>query len=274
MEDTARIVAKNIMELNKIELKKMTHDFNAISSRMMRVRFDEYNIVLKKFITFIENNEIIMDYINSGKSDEFDAEAEYRGVASSGGRVTFDFGPSLEEETYQIYAVMKYVLESDSNISRAFLMQYGTRKYQEIVKEFNDRVLLVLIQNIEGHLTKVGYEMGMDEKTYWNVSGGQVNIASDNATINATQNNGVMADDVNKMVDTILSNLSGLDKDNAETLTDSVNMIRDELLKPEPKRAIISNGIKLIAPIMTIANGIPTLATNIQSLIDFATKFI
>lgn len=25
---------------------------------------------------------------------------------------------------------------------------------------------------------------------YWNVSGGQVNVASDNATINATQNNG------------------------------------------------------------------------------------
>ena len=50
--------------------------------------------------------------------------------------------------------------------------------------------------------------------------------------------------------------------------------VKDELLKPEPKRTIISNGIKLLAPMISIVNGIPTLTTNIQNLIDFASQFL
>ena len=48
------------MDLNKKELKKIMHSFNSISSRMMRVNFDEYIIVLKKFIDYIDNNPIII----------------------------------------------------------------------------------------------------------------------------------------------------------------------------------------------------------------------
>ena len=48
------------MDLNKKELKKIMHNFNSISSRIMRVNYDEYNIVLKKFIAYIENNLIIL----------------------------------------------------------------------------------------------------------------------------------------------------------------------------------------------------------------------
>jgi len=39
--------------------------------------------------------------------------------------------------------------------------------------------------------------------------------------------------------------VSSVNKEDAETIVDSVNMIKDELLKPEPKRTIISNSIKL-----------------------------
>ena len=46
-------------------------------------------------------------------------------------------------------------------------------------------------------------------------------------------------------------------------------MIREEIMKPEPKRNIISNGIKLLAPMISIANGIPALAENIQKFIDY-----
>lgn len=262
------------MELNRVELKKITHDFAIVSSRMMRVKFDEYNRVLKKFITFIEENEIIMDYLTSGNKGNFDAANEYKEVSHSNGKLVFDFGPSAEEESYQIYAVLKHILESNADISRGMLFQYGVSKYQEVVKEFNDRVLLVLIQNIEGHLTKIGYEMGMDEKVYWNVIGGQVNIANDNSTINATQNNGLSNEEISKLTNSILENLTGINPDDAETIADSVNMIKDELLKPEPKRTIISNGIKLLAPMITIVNGIPILADNIQALITYVSQFI
>ncbi len=262
------------MELNRIELKKITHDFNIISSRMMRVKHDEYNMVLKKFIAFIEENEIINDYIISGKTIEYDAEADYLAVTRGNGAKNFDFGPSVEEENFQIYSLLKYCLEKNVDISWGFLFVYGVRKRQEAVKEFNDRVLLVLIQNIEGHLTKIGYDMGMDEKTYWNVAGGQVNIANDNATVNAIQNNGASADEINKLVAGIIDNLGDIDSDTSETIVDAVNMIKEELMKPAPKRNILSSGIKLLAPIITIVNGTPTLADNIQALITYVSNLI
>ena len=53
-----------------------------------------------------------------------------------------------------------------------------------------------------------------------------------------------------------------------------MEMIKEEMMKPEPKGKIISNGIKLLAPMITIANGIPTLAVNIQKFIDFVTPYI
>ena len=40
------------------------------------------------------------------------------------------------------------------------------------------------------------------------------------------------------------------------------------------KGKIISNGIKLLAPMISIANGIPTLADHIQKFIDMVTPYI
>jgi len=66
-----------------------------------------------------------------------------------------------------------------------------------------------------------------------------------------------------------MDNVSELGKEDADTIVDSVEMIREEIMKPEPKRNIISNGIKLLAPMISIANGIPALAENIQKFIDY-----
>jgi len=276
VEAIVHIVGRNIMELNKIELKKISHDFNIISSRIMRAKFDNYNLVLRKFLAFIDENEIIHTYVMLGDISGFDASSEYQQVTESRGKLVFDFGPTSEEETYQIYAILKHISDNDLDVSWGMMFQYAgiEKKRNEVIKEFNDRVVLVLIQSIEGYLTKIGYEMGMDEKMYWNVSGGQVNVASDNATINATQNNGIQSDELDRIVKAIMDNVSSVNKEDAETIKDSVNMIKDELLKSEPKRTIISNGIKLLAPMISIVNGIPTLTTNIQNLIDFASQFL
>lgn len=37
-------------------------------------------------------------------------------------------------------------------------------------------MVLVLINNIDEYLTKVGIDMGLDENVIWNVSGGQVKL--------------------------------------------------------------------------------------------------
>ncbi len=246
-------------------MKKISHDFNSISSRMMRVAFDEYNMVLKKFVDFIDKNEIIKNYIILGYDTDFDAEKEWNLVTHKEGYM-FEFGPSTEQESYQIYIVLKYILDNIKEPHYSFHSIYGESRCQDNVDEFNSRVLMVLIGNIEDYLIKVGIDMGLDENIVWNVNGGQVNVASGNATIHATQNNGVNGKELDDIMKGIIDNLSDLQKEDADEIADIVELAKDELTKPEPKESRLRNCLALISPMLTIVNGIPTLADNLQRL--------
>lgn len=261
------------MELNRKELKKISHDFNSISSRMMRVTYNEYNMVLKKFLDFIDKNEIIKNYINLGFDSDFDEKKEWNLVVHEEGYM-FDFGPSIEQESYQIYMVLRYILDNIEEPHFSFYSIYCNKVWQDNVKDFNDRVVLVLIGNIEDYLTKVGIDMGLDENVVYNVNGGQVNVASGNATINATQNNGVSASELDDIIKGITDNLSKLEKENADEIADVVEMAKNELEKSEPKASRLRNCLALIAPMFTIANGIPTLVTNLQRLQEYISSYI
>lgn len=117
-------------------------------------------------------------------------------------------------------------------------------------------------------------EMMDNKNVSFTVHGGQVNIASGNATINATQNNGVSASELDNIIKKITENLSELKKEEADEITDIVEMAKEELAKPEPKVGRLRNCLTLIAPMFTIANGIPTLATNLQRLQEYISSYI
>lgn len=107
----------------------------------------------------------------------------------------------------------------------------------------------------------------------FNMNGGQFNYAKDNATINATQNNGVNTSELDSIIKSITENLSDLKKEDAESIEDTIEMVREELAKPEPKVSRLRSCVTLLAPMLTITNGIPTLASNLQGLIDYITSF-
>lgn len=114
----------------------------------------------------------------------------------------------------------------------------------------------------------------MNDTVTFNVNGGQVSVAKDNATIYATQNNGATVSELDSIIRGIIDNLSDLKKEDAEEIKDVVDMAKDELGKPKPKVSRLRNCLTLIAPMFTIANGIPTLAGNLQRLVDYITPFI
>lgn len=107
-----------------------------------------------------------------------------------------------------------------------------------------------------------------------NISGGQVNFAKDNAIINATQSNGIGGNELDIIIKAIKENLSGLKQEDADEIIDVVDMAKKELTKPEPKTSRLRNCITLIAPMITIANGIPVLANNLQKLQEFIMQCI
>lgn len=106
------------------------------------------------------------------------------------------------------------------------------------------------------------------------MNGGQLNLANDNAKIYATQNIGVSGSELDDIIKGIRQNLSGLNKEEAEEIADIAEMARCELVKPEPKVSRLKNCLTLIAPMFTIANGIPALATNLQKLQEFIMQYI
>ena len=107
-----------------------------------------------------------------------------------------------------------------------------------------------------------------------NISGGQVNIAKDNATINAIQNNWMDGNEFETIIQVIKDNLSGLKKEDANELLDVLEQVKEEIDKEKPKKSRLQNCLKLIAPMITIANGIPVLATNLQKLHDIIIQYI
>lgn len=107
-----------------------------------------------------------------------------------------------------------------------------------------------------------------------NMNGGQFNLAKDNATINATQNNGVNGNELDDIVKGIMENFSDLKKEDADEIADIVEMAKNELSKSEPRVSRLRNCLTLIEPMFTIANGIPTLADNLQKLQEFIMQYI
>ncbi len=124
----------------------------------------------------------------------------------------------------------------------------------------------------------INYKSAGDEvnmgKVILNSSGGQINVASDNAIINATQNNVATNKELENIIEAIKENLSVLNEENENTLIKALKSANDELVKSKPQVEVLRNCITLIAPILTIANGAPVLANNIQKLIDYIMPYI
>ena len=108
----------------------------------------------------------------------------------------------------------------------------------------------------------------------FNITGGQINIAKDNGNVNAIQNNGTNTSELADIIKGIMENVHGLDNENADKIKDIVELAKDELNKPEPKSSRLRNCLTLIAPMLTIANGIPVLKENLLKLSDFIMRYV
>ncbi len=103
---------------------------------------------------------------------------------------------------------------------------------------------------------------------------GQINISKDNSTLYASQYLNDINNDIYSLIESIEDDLQKLKKDEAEALQEVVTMIKDELHKSNPKKYNIERCIKLLAPMFTIINGIPTLVNNLHYLVEkLATLF-
>lgn len=262
------------MKLNRAELRKIIYDFNSISNRLMQAKFEDYNIALLKFIEFIKNNKLIYEYIKEcGESDK-ELENEFKEISESYGRVIFSLGSLDEEEIRNVFAILNFIVENDIPIHRGVAFGYSnSRRFQDKVKGFNDRVVMVLIRHIERFLTKIGIDMGVDERVTYSITveSGQVNIASDNSVINATNTiNAIDYDKLIQLIDEIEKNAQGISEEDFETLVSSIDVIKEEIKSANPRKSFLKTailGLKGLKNTAEFAAAVTALIQFIQPLL-------
>lgn len=111
-----------------------------------------------------------------------------------------------------------------------------------------------------------------DEITFNNY-GGQTIYAKDNATVDATQNYGLKENELEKIIKEISNNISYFNKEDSETIIDTLKMIQDELSKKKPSGSRLRNCVTLLSPMVTIANGAPQIAEKIGAVISYISQY-
>ncbi len=263
------------MNINKKELKIISYDFNCVGNRVIRAAYDEFQSVLKIFLKYIDETEIIKDYISVCKRNGYDVEKEVKSVSLSWGREVLDLGITQEEEIFTVYSVLKYIDDKNIDIVELGRGYTSSNKYRDIVKEFNNRVTLVLIQYIAAYLTKIGIEMGYDEEEKYMItinggSGVQVNISKDNSTINAVQNNGINTEELDNLIKSIRESLNNdIPEEEKEMIEENIETIKQELSNNSPKKGLIKS---CILGLKNVVESIPKaiiLCKNIEILIEY-----
>lgn len=263
------------MNLNRIELRKIMYDYNCISNRLLQANFQDYNSVLKKFVNYISNTEIIDDYIRDCGICEFNLEEKFKQIQKSYGIFIFSLGDSEQEEVRNIFAYLVYIVDHDININSGITYAYSdSDKYQEMLKGFNERVVNVLIRHIEQYLTKIGMDMGMDEKITYNISvkNGQVNIANDNSRLEATNKVSSVSDELNNLINNIrvLSEEQELTDEEKNILDCNLENISEEFKKDEPRKKFLESSASVIKAI----KGTAEFGAAIIALIQFLQQII
>lgn len=265
-----------MMNIDKKELKQTSYEFRSKSSRLLSSNYDSFTRDLDRFINFVENEELIYNFIRSFAMDNFNIEDRIKEDINNNNK--FNIGDTEKEEIYTIYYFLKYCIEK-SGIPFSILMKYGngSNKYNDMIKNFNDEVSLILINHIEDYLNMIKMEMGYDEEMKYNIhmgNNGQVNIAEDKSTINAVQNNNSNdLEELSKEIKEILRDID-LDKEIKENIEDNVEVLESELLEEKPRKGFIRTAIDGLQNSLPNIKDHIELTANITSIIGFAMAVI
>lgn len=258
------------MNLNKKDLKKIQYRFNSVCNRLLQANFEDYSTALKRFLTFINDTEIIYEHVINCGSPEFDVANEVNEVASSFGRHIFDVGESEAEETRNIYAILSYI--SDNEISVAHSVGFGyssSKKFQDKVEAFNHRFVMILMQNLEEYLTQIGIDMGVDEKTLYSIvveSGGQAIVAEAGSSVVTINNSTINVEVLNGILEKVKYEAVGFDEDVRQEVDELVEVVKSEMNSDKPKKSMVRTALNALKGLKGTAEFSAAVAELIQFL--------
>ena len=114
--------------------------------------------------------------------------------------------------------------------------------------------------------------MRLEENIRYNITvhNGQVNLATDNSTINATVNNDIDQKKMQELLNSLTSHSrTGLTDEERETVSESVELIQQEMKSEKPKISIIRRVFTTLSGIKGTAKFLAALAALAQFVQPF-----
>ena len=261
------------MRLNRKELRKIQYDFNSFANRLLQADFQDYTGVLGKFLKHMEDTPIISDYIVGCGDCTWNIAEEVNAVQGSYGGCIFATGDTEEEEVRNVYAVLRYLVDNNNSIYRGIALGYSSSKgFQDKIKGFNDRFVMVLIRHVERYLTKVGIDMGLDEKITYNVTveNGQAIIATDGSMVNATNQVGAHSSELAKLIAAVQAATDSLSPEDKEAVQESLEVIEAETSAEKPKKSMLKTALATL----TTIKGVAEFGAAVAALIQFVGPYL
>lgn len=141
------------MIMNVRELNKLSREFRTNSSRYLATKYGTEQQDLKRFLLFIENTPLIMDYINECIGEEIDFEEI---IQQKGWNEKFNLPLESKEEVSYVYQLLKYIDKTGNFVG--IIMGYGSgRKIQDHLDAFNHQVVIHLINHIREYIEDTIY---------------------------------------------------------------------------------------------------------------------
>lgn len=131
---------------------------------------------------------------------------------------------------------------------------------------------MVLIRHVERYLTKVGIDMGLDEKITYNVTveNGQAIIATDGSMVNATNQVGADSSELAKLIAAVQAATDSLSPEDKEAVQESLEVIEAETSAEKPKKSMLKTALATL----TAIKGVAEFGAAVAALIQFVGPYL
>ncbi|BCC09297.1 TPA: hypothetical protein ACGXQL_005436 [Bacillus cereus] len=263
--------------------------FKILSKNFRRVSGDLLNSsdihetmrLAKKFVTYIESEPIIYDFIRKCHTQDYNLE-EMIGLKTYGSK--YDIPIDNNEEISFIYQLLKYAtvhLNDYHELTFGYAFYKGA-KFSDQVREFNYQVVRLLVNHITDYLEEMAIELGIDEKPNAKVliqgNVGQFNYA-EQGNIEANQiNNQDEGKELKKIAQELMELLRGASMENKDVQEDAIDFVGEVVQNieegHEPKPSLLRRTTNALTEINSTVEGGSQLAIKIGQFVNLVSSWI
>ena len=141
--------------IDKVSLKKIITDFQKYSTNLMTTNYEESDVNFRRFKKFIDENELVNNIIMQKISGvTINYEDYFLSQNNSWGQ---DYSIPTDESEH-LKAIYDYIRMIEKNnialLNVAILYHCDSRKYVDIIHNFNEKIILQLIDYVNVELSK------------------------------------------------------------------------------------------------------------------------